>query len=247
MSAVQPVQPVEAVSNIPPRKSRLRGRVTNAEPGSRTEGRDVAPETSDIDRRSLCEDILREGCVQSFVDFFYLTHRLDPNQDATTSASSAPREVSVSPHEMLYVRDNLMHAESARRLGDTGSVYSSYSALAQHYHAVGDPKTGVYFYEKCLEISRLTEDYRGEMAANHDLGLIHQSMGEQPAAATYHERHLDLAIKHGVDAEERTAAAELVKVYQAIAEAHESKDERDGAIQVRALSPSPSLPMHTQT
>ena len=41
-------------------------------------------------------------------------------------------------------------------------------------HQVKDPKTGVYFYEKCLEISRLTGDKRGEMAANNDLGLIYQ-------------------------------------------------------------------------
>ena len=30
------------------------------------------------DRRSLCEESLQHGFVQSYVDFFYLTHRPDP-------------------------------------------------------------------------------------------------------------------------------------------------------------------------
>ena len=56
-----------------------------------------------------------------------------------------------------------------------------------------DPKTGVYFYEKCLEISRLTGDKRGEMAANNDLGLVYQGMNDVNNAIKFHERHLELA------------------------------------------------------
>jgi hypothetical protein len=54
---------------------------------------------------------------------------------------------------------------------------------------VQDPKTGVYFYEKCLEVSRLTNDTAGEMAANHSLGLVHDKMGDIATATAYHERH----------------------------------------------------------
>lgn len=48
---------------------------------------------------------------------------------------------------------------------------------------MNDPKTGVYFHEKCLEISRLTSDRRGEMSANHRLGLVYDKMvgGRSPA------------------------------------------------------------------
>ena len=141
-------------------------------------------------------------------------------------------EITVPPEEMVYVRDNLAAAENARRQGDTGSVYSSYSALARHYHGVGDSRTGVYFFEKCLEISRLTNDSRGEMAANHDLGLLYQSMGDPGAATKYHERHMALAGREDNDGEVRTAAAELVKVYRGVAEAHEAADEHDAAVQV---------------
>lgn len=53
---------------------------------------------------------------------------------------------------------------------------SSLKSLAQHYQAKSDPKTGVYFHEKCLEISRLTNDKKGEMAANHRLGLVYDEL-----------------------------------------------------------------------
>lgn len=41
---------------------------------------------------------------------------------------------------------------------------------------MNDPKTGVYFHEKCLEISRLTADRGGEMSANHRLGMAYEKM-----------------------------------------------------------------------
>lgn len=42
----------------------------------------VAPESSSdaVTKRQSCEEILTSGYVQSFVDFFYLTHRPDPKK-----------------------------------------------------------------------------------------------------------------------------------------------------------------------
>ena len=36
-----------------------------------------------LDKNALCVEILMEGFVQSYVDFFYLTHRPDPNPGRT--------------------------------------------------------------------------------------------------------------------------------------------------------------------
>lgn len=49
-------------------------------------------------------------------------------------------------------------------------------SLAQYYQDMNDPRTGVYFHEKCLEISRLTADKGGEMNANHRLGVAYEKM-----------------------------------------------------------------------
>jgi hypothetical protein len=144
--------PMAPVSAAPARKSRMRGR-SKALPslqGSQKSGDAGLPPApgsfeEGVDRRRLSEDILCEGYVQSFVDFFYLTHRPEPNADITDAAEGTP-EIQVPSKEMLYVRDNLTSAENARRQGDTGTVYGSYSNLAQHYHVRWWEEDTVFFF-----------------------------------------------------------------------------------------------------
>ena len=131
------------------------------------------------------------------------------------------------PDEMLYIRENLTQAEAAQRKGDTVTVYTAYANLAQYFQNASDPKAGS-FYEKYLEIARLTGDKRGEMAANHDLGLIHQRMDEPATATRYHERQLELwrpTWPRGARRERQ-----LAKVYRKAAEEREKLGEFDGAV-----------------
>ncbi|CAN0369722.1 unnamed protein product, partial [Ectocarpus sp. 8 AP-2014] len=174
-----------------------------------------------VDRRAICEDILTGGHVQTFVDFFYLTHRPAPVQDATDPGEGSA-EVNVPKREMLFIRDNLVAAESARRRGDTAAVYKAYNSLAQYYQEMNDPKTGVYFHEKCLEISRLTADRGGEMSANHRLGVAYEKMGDVVAATNYHERHQELATAVDIPDEQKEANKSLINVYRKFAEERES-------------------------
>lgn len=78
------VTTVPARASAPQRKSRLRNRFAAAEEDSgRLSGNQVAEEDlQGVDRRLICEDILTGGHVQTFVDFFYLTHRPGPTQGA---------------------------------------------------------------------------------------------------------------------------------------------------------------------
>ena len=179
-----PVRGVPQVSSKPLRKTRIQPatrRASGEELDAASAGRAPPP-----DRRQLCEGMLRGGFVQSFVDFFYLTHRPDPENEG--------RDVQVPAREAQYLRENLERAEAARRRGDTGAVYAAYANVAKYYESrAGDAATGVYFYEKCLEVARLTGDHRGEMAAHHDLGLARMAAGEAEAAARHHERHLAMA------------------------------------------------------
>jgi hypothetical protein len=101
-----------------------------------------------VEKDDICMEILMEGFVQSYVDFFYLTHRPDPVPDPTREG--VEREINVPLNEMLFIRDNLQAAERARRQGETRVVYESYNKLAQYFQEVNDCRTGIYFYEKCL-------------------------------------------------------------------------------------------------
>ena len=143
-----PVRGVPQVSSKPLRKTRIQP-ATRRAPGEELDAASAGRAPPPPDRRQLCEGMLRGGFVQSFVDFFYLTHRPDPENEG--------RDVQVPAREAQYLRENLERAEAARRRGDTGAVYAAYANVAKYYESrAGDAATGVYFYEKCLEVARLT-------------------------------------------------------------------------------------------
>jgi len=165
----------------------------------------------------FCQKLLVEGFVQSYVDFYHLTHRPDPLAVPENSEGTL-QQLIVSVNEMIFIRDNLVQAECARRQGDTDRVYQAFTKLAEHYARLSDFGTAVFFYEKCLDIATLTNDIRAEMVANHSLGTVYQSTGKNDdMAQKCHERQNELA--ESVDAHDEIirANAELYKVYSVLA------------------------------
>lgn len=67
---------------------------------------------------------------------------------------------------------------------DAGENDTEKFSLAQYYQNMNDPKTGVYFHEKCLEISRLIADRGGEMSANHRLGVAYEKMVRESSTSS---------------------------------------------------------------
>jgi hypothetical protein len=140
--------------NVPTKKMPMKFRM---EPDAPLEDEEeFVEEQQSLDKNALCVEILMEGFVQSYVDFFYLTHRPDPNPGEPTtsivlancqnsyfhSSHSDPneegveREIEVPAEEMLFIRDNLTRAESARRHGETTQVYDCYNNLARYFQVL---------------------------------------------------------------------------------------------------------------
>ena len=110
------------------------------------------------DKQSLCIDILVGGYVNSFVDFFYLTHRAEEDataaaaaanggSGASASSSSTAHPPPIPDSKLSTIQHHLTSAERAHRRGDSEQVYASYEALAHDFHAAQDYKTSIYFYE----------------------------------------------------------------------------------------------------
>jgi len=191
-----------------------------------------APEIQLVDKQSMCVDILAGGFVQSFVDFFYLTHRPDPAQDAY-SAIQNPVEIDVSIEDMDVIKTHLVDAEAARRKPDqVEEVYSNLNNLAHHFQERDDQRTGIYFYEKCLEISRIMQDTLGEVKATFDLGNAYQLMKDYVKAAEYQEQHLKLAQANTdtVPGEVEVAYNQLKKTYTEYGELLEAEGRTSDAV-----------------
>ncbi|KAJ1439141.1 hypothetical protein B484DRAFT_476993 [Ochromonadaceae sp. CCMP2298] len=166
----------------------------------------------------LCQQLLVAGYVQSYVDFYQLTHRIDP----TSLEEAGMSQIQISEDDTIFIRDNLVKAEVSRRQGDTASVYAAFNQLADYYVKNQDWKTSFFFHEKCLEVSQLTNDVRAEMSANNSLGSIYQLMNDFARARSYHERHEDIAASLDVFEEVAKSNVELYKVYLVLAEKAEN-------------------------
>jgi tetratricopeptide (TPR) repeat protein len=198
---------------------------------------------------SICQQLLTQGFVQSYVDFYHLTHRYDPSHTShphssthkdsshmsPPSSGSVTTTLSIAVDDLIFIRDNLTNAELSRRQGNTSNVYLCYNKLADYYVQHKDWKTGFFFHEKCLEVSQLTNDVRAEMTANHSLGLINQLMNNYEKARIHHEKHEQLATSIDVFEEIARANTELYKVYLILAERHETSNQFEEGLEVYTL------------
>jgi tetratricopeptide (TPR) repeat protein len=179
----------------------------------------------------MCQQLLVEGFVQSYIDFYHLTHRKDPNNIAEQERSGA-LQIQMSLEDMVFIRDNLVKAETCRRQGDTQSVYTAFTKLADFYVVTQDWQTSFFFHEKCLEVAQLTNDIRAEMKANHALGTTYQLMNDYEGARKFHERHEEIATSVDVMEEVAVANVELFKVYMVLAERLENQKQADEALEM---------------
>mmetsp|Transcript_14803 Transcript_14803/g.14907 ORF Transcript_14803/g.14907 Transcript_14803/m.14907 type:complete len:447 (+) Transcript_14803:234-1574(+) len=214
---------VEERSSIPPGKSRF-SRTYQTEEGSSK----VQQSEELLTEADFCQRLLVDGYVQSYVDFYHLTHRSDPH----APEGRINNKIETPPDDMKYIRDNLVKAEVSRRQGNTTGVYNAFNNLAEFYKRNMDWRTAIYFHEKCLEVAQLTQDLRAEMTANHSLGTVYQRMGEWEIAQRFHERHEEIAYSVDILEEAGKANIELHNVYLVLAQRKENASDIDGALEV---------------
>ena len=62
-------------------------------------------------KADLAQEILISGNVQSFVDFFYLTHRPDPSAGQSMNPNAEIGPIKVTATEQEFIKENLVEAE----------------------------------------------------------------------------------------------------------------------------------------
>lgn len=172
------------------------------------------------DKQNICLDILCTGHVNSFVDFFYLTHRTEEENNRTL----------IPDNKLLDIKHDLTVAESSHRHADYVTVFESYEHLASYFYSVHDYKTAIYFYEKCLDIGEDMQDIVMQCHANLHLGITHDSMGDISTAIKFHEKHANLAHKLQDLSRIQQANHQLIEAYRRFAEEYERKDDYQNAV-----------------
>jgi tetratricopeptide (TPR) repeat protein len=189
----------------------LQARAAAEKGGSVQEAPVSPPPQLPADKHTLCLQILTDGYVQSFVDFFYLTHKPEAIAEAAEEDDDPSSDRRMLPVEQLeFVRGSLCDAEAARRQNRTKEVYGSYQSLAELFASMEDFKTSVYFREKCLEIAKLVADTEGELRASRELGVAHDKLGNVQESIKFYEKAHALA--QGDQAHSEQASRDVVHV-----------------------------------
>ena len=167
-------------------------------------------------KETLCLDLLMKGFINSFTDFFYLTHRHDaPNSSSpstsepttapspSTAASPSPDDTSISEPPPLVrpssvaipssslpvISSHLSLAESSHRHASPLPIFSSYTHLSTLFSSLHDYKTAVYFQEKILELAEtLSSHSHTALTALATLGSLYELLDQPRVAITYFER-----------------------------------------------------------
>lgn len=200
-----------------------------------------------IDRTSLCLDILVQGHVDSFVDFFYLTHRYNETKNnpgpvtksnLTHKSLAGESNESIPLKDLTFIKENLTKSEEAHRKGDAARVFEGYEQLAYHFEKTEDFKTAIYFFEKCYDLAEHLNDPSKQTMANFNLGITYDRMGDVANSIVFHEKNLEILLQlqslqgqsSSVEAAIKQGRDHLVEVYRRYAEGCEKKGDHKQAI-----------------
>jgi len=177
-----------------------------------------------LDKQQLCVDLLMVGCVQSFVDFFYIAHRKAAPVDG--SSEHAPGDVEIPEQTLVFLKETLETAEGAHRGENYKDCFENYGALADYFEKVPDLKSGMYFYQRCADVATEVDARDSIAKANLSLGTCEEKAGNWQSARQFHEKALEIATSGDSLPLQIRAASRLTHVYQTLAEKSE-RESRD--------------------
>lgn len=189
-----------------------------------------------LDKQQLCIDLLMVGCVQSYVDFFHITHRKIPPSDGASDQEG--EYMHVPEATLIFLKETLEKAESARRSCDYQYCFESYNQLAEYFERVPDLKSAMYFYQRCADVAGEVDARESIAKANLNLGNCEEQSMNWQNAMKFHEHALQLATATDSLPLQIKAASRLTHVYRTLAEQceKEARDKEATVLYERCLS-----------
>jgi hypothetical protein len=105
--------------------------------------------------QAICEDLLKQGYLEAFHDFFTLT--------MASTTPSFPERLALSEQQMSSLRNSLVHAEEEMTQGNFADACEVYMDVAEKYLETGSRQIAKYFFTKIIV---LTERVHSESNSN---------------------------------------------------------------------------------
>lgn len=171
----------------------------------------VAGPEKDSARFRLCVEALAEGCVQSFMHLFDISHR-DPVCVDPLSQSY----FSIPDDRLPWVQQQLSSVEVRRRQSEFEDVLRHCHELADYFEGERDLTEAAWHYEMALQVMMESLDRQLEQRARQAYAAFYERHGKYQEAALLYEAmyRLALAIQDASGVVE--ASHNLVRVYQAL-------------------------------
>ncbi|ETO07417.1 tetratricopeptide TPR_2 [Reticulomyxa filosa] len=234
------------------------GEESSRESGTTNKDEVEIEQLSQTDRQSLCIDILCEGCVDSFTEFFYLTHRYNENREL--------HETKFSVDEMIFIKQNLVMAEIAIGKRDIEKAHNAYKNIGDFFRQSNEGQTAIYFYEQCQkELNKAESEFSMEelllrqqgttvqtsdtntdqkkssfvqllkelqVVTCLDLGLMYESMKEVDKAIQCYQRHIQIAQQLNNKSQLKSVHRNLIRTLHLRAEELTKNRQYDKALQI---------------
>lgn len=222
-------------ASAPAQSQQLANPIGSKNPTERPDDRLI--KVKGLDKQQLCIDLLMVGCVQSFVDFFYITHRRqtgatgagNAHVESVTGSGQSPEEsndVEIPEETLVFLKETLEVAETARRASNYQHCFESYNTLAEYFEKVPDLRSGMYFHQRCADVASEVDARESISKAFLNLGTCEERGQNWESAMQFHEKALMIATTADSLPLQVKAASRLTQVYQVLAEGRE-REGRD--------------------
>eukprot|EP00771_Trimastix_marina_P001187 gnl/Trimastix_PCT/2240.p1 GENE.gnl/Trimastix_PCT/2240~~gnl/Trimastix_PCT/2240.p1 ORF type:complete len:632 (-),score=145.42 gnl/Trimastix_PCT/2240:340-2235(-) len=178
-------------------------------------------------RHNLCLEILKQGCVDSFVDFFNLTHAANPETKKRTD--TPPDSADLFEH-LDFLKEQLTEAELAGRQEREEDVFNAVQSIASYFEKLGHFDDAIRFHLRCHHAAQLSGNVMLQVEASHALAFAYERIGMLPEAIHYHEQHLQRAEVAHLPDHALNAKQHLITVYERLADQAESTQDFESAI-----------------
>jgi tetratricopeptide (TPR) repeat protein len=189
-----------------------------------------------INKQTVAMDILKNGYIQSYIDFFYITsHTLPgiiiPSAKYIEEMENKKREkpkYGDNEEELKDLKKRLIDAEENNRYSDKTAPIEEYSRLAEDFASkYQDYQAAAYFYKKCISIAKSANDAKWECLSYRGIGKCFSFLDRSDQAIDF----LELAIKKAEENQLINIVMEisqdLVKIYGEMAAMYEKLTDEE--------------------